>query len=127
VIPTAATSQEAVNTAVRVLAQNGLIATEVDEAAGVVTTEWQATEFNYGAGPNGLDAYIVRRFTATVTPQGNGTQVHMTVDDMKCEDPGLFVAGKGAAHAGCVNVDGVVPPDQRMLDKIGAEMTRQLP
>ena len=127
IVATTASTPDAVNAAVRVLSQHGLTVARVDEAAGVVVTDWQATDFRYGQGPNGRDAFIVRRFTTTVSPRQGGSQVFVTVEDMKCEEPGLFVSGESGVHVGCVRVDGVVPPDQTKVDAIGVDLDRELP
>jgi hypothetical protein len=126
IVSTHSSPPDAVNVAVRVLSQHGLTAAHVDEAAGVVQSEWQATDFLYGEGPSKRDAYIVRRFTVTVVPGDPESQVRASVEDMRCEDPGLFVDEGSGTHAGCLAVEGVVPPDQEKLDAIGADLQRAL-
>lgn len=126
-ITSATPPQATLEVVVRELSAHGLTVAHIDEQAGVVQTEWQATDFKYGFGPNDRDAYIVRRFTVTIAParSGAGSDVSVSVDDMKCEDPGLFFSD-GAVHGGCVDVDGVVPPDQEEVERIAARLAAAL-
>jgi hypothetical protein len=47
------------------------------------------------------------------------------MQDMACVDPAAFIAGD-AAYRDCVAVDGLVAPDQELLDRIGAQMAANL-
>jgi hypothetical protein len=125
-LTTSKPNDEVVNIAVRTLAQHGFTTSRIDEAAGVVMTDWQATDFLLGSGPTGRDAYVVRRFLVTVAPAGGASEVRVTVEDMRCEDPGMVTAHDSGEHAGCAAVEGIVPPDQEKLDAVGADLERAL-
>lgn len=124
-VATSHPADQALDIAVRTLAQHGFTAARIDESAGVVATDWQATHFMYGEGPTGRTAYVVRRMMVTVAPSSAGAEVRVTLEDMSCEDPGM-IRGDGAEHAGCAMIDGIVPPDQEKLDQVGADLRRAL-
>lgn len=126
-ITSTALPASALNHAARILAQQGMSVARIDEQAGIIQSEWQATRFGYGmtAASGGVPRYITRRATITVMPKGNGSQVFVRVEDMACANPDAFIAGD-ATVADCRSVDGIVPPDQKLLDRIAGELGRLL-
>jgi len=116
---------DALDGAIRVLTQNGFTTARVDDRAGVVESDWQATQFMYGQNQYHQTRYIARRALVTVAPQGGGSQLLLQMQDMACVDPAAFIAGDGA-YADCVAVDGLVAPDQELLDRIGAQLATSL-
>lgn len=125
VFSTSAAPDEAIDHAVRVLAQHGLTIDRVDERARVVQTQWQGTAFMYGSNDADQTRYVTRRFTVTIAPQAAGSQVFVRVEDMACVNPDAFIAGD-ATFADCQVIDGIVPPDQEMLDRIGQDLAGAL-
>jgi hypothetical protein len=127
--PTALTTSiappDALDGTIRVLAQNGFMAARVDDRAGVFESQWQATQFMYGQSQYQQTRYVARRTLVTVAPQGAGSQIIVQMQDMACVDPSAFIAGDGA-YADCVAVDGLVAPDQELLDRIGAQLATSL-
>jgi hypothetical protein len=125
VFSTTTPPDDAVDHAVRVLSQHGLTIDRVDERARVVQTQWQGTAFMYGSNEAGQTRYVTRRFTVTIAAEAAGSQVFVRVEDMACANPDAFIAGD-ATFADCQVVDGVVPPDQALLDRIGQDLAGAL-
>ncbi len=125
VFTTQAAQPDAVNHAVRVLTQNGFTVANVDDRAGVVESAWQGTRFMYGQNQYNETRYITRRAVVTVAPSGDGSQVMVKVEDMACVNAGAFIAGD-EGNADCVAVAGLVPPDQSLLDQLGADLAGAL-
>jgi len=126
-ITSTAQPASALNHAARILAQQGMSVARIDEQAGIIQSAWQATRFGYGmtSASAGVPRYITRRATITVMPKGNGSEVFVRVEDMACANPDAFIAGD-ATVADCRAVAGIVPPDQKLLDRIGSALARAL-
>lgn len=121
VISTQTSAPDAMDRALRVLAQHGFTAERVDDRAGVIQTRWQETTFMYGQNEYKQTRYIARRLTVTVAPQATGSEVVVRAEDTACVNPGALAEGLNA-DADCIAVPGLVPPDQELLDRVGADL-----
>lgn len=110
-------AEQALDTLVRTLAEEGQSVERVDHKAGVVETQWQDTGFLYGQVQN-QTASLVRRYVAVVAPSGSVT---LRVDVKRCAQGG-FTIGSTDVRGACEAFDGVVTKQQEELDALGARL-----
>ena len=124
---TAPTSAEdPVDVVSRALAQSGYAPSGVDRQTGIVVTKWEDTGFLYGK-VQGVNATIVRRYTATVakSPDAGQVQVQLRADVQRCQQ-GSYAIGDVEVRGSCERMDGLVGKHQKELDSLGVKLQQSL-
>ncbi len=89
---TSAKPESAIDTVSRTLAAEGQAPASADRQANIIQTEWKDTGFMYGQIQN-TTATIVRRYTVTLAPTNDGSNVTVRVDTKRCPKDGFTVNG----------------------------------
>jgi hypothetical protein len=120
----AAGSEDPMVAVATALTGNGFEPASTDREGGVIATRWEDTGAPAGR-LKGQAATIVRRFTATVTKGASSVQVALRIEAQRCAKDG-FSIGRHAVHGACEALDGLPPPQQEELDRMGASLQQAL-
>lgn len=116
------TEATAMGTVARVLADEGYEVQRTNQSLGVLQTNWkESTDSCYHPGPDARTAYIVRRYTATLAPSGEASDVTLRLEKKCCPDTGI-----PAAEPNCIDLEGAHDAQQRELDALGARLQAAL-
>jgi len=114
----------ALDTVSRTLAAEGQTPAATDRAANIVTTEWKDTGFRYGM-IQGVSATILRRYTVTLAPAGEGSNVTVRIDAKRCQQGGFTIGGTDVRGL-CEEQTDLPGSMQKELDALGAKMRTAL-
>jgi hypothetical protein len=117
---TANKAESALDTVSRALAAEGQAPASVDRQASIVHTEWRDTGFMYGY-VQGATATIVRRFTVTIAPSPEGSNVTVRIDAKRCAQ-GSFTIGGADIQGTCEEATSIPGGMQKDLDALGAKL-----
>lgn len=120
VFTTSAKVETGVDSVSRALAAAGQTPTHVDRTANIVQTEWKDTGFLYGQ-IQGVTASVVRRYTVTLAPTTDGSDVTVRVDLKRCQQGGYSV-GLTEIRGACEEMSLVPPNMQDDLNAVGEKV-----
>ena len=106
----------AADTAARTLASSGYPVDNVDRQTGIVNSKWIANGVPMADG-----SVFVRRFTITVSPAGQQSNLAITMHLQKCP-PGGYTVGDMQVTGTCQAIDGIFGGDQTAVDELGGKL-----